>query len=390
LKQNRPGLMMRVFLASLIFLLAACTPYTEQHQTPIPISDQTGSLTPLFTLTPTQTPAPAKPDVPEPTPTTACSLATDTPPMQADGPIVYYYFVEVESESPPAGSVIILPEILILAPAQSDAARSPDSKANIGLALQTMINDPRNAWTSTEVSITSVTFEQGTANVALDGEYFGAGDIVLIAARAQILLTVFAEASVQTATITLNGENIANLGISHSSQVKPTGYAYTRADIETFVAENAYEIPAAGEDGQINLLTTHLEGIWQHNRSMGAGWAERYHFYPSGTFHYFPNEMTCSTEKIEQRGAWDVQDTILTLTITSQIISNLEIYPNGLCSITGQEEVNLVVPLIEQFTIIDHGTLAGELYPSISINDLKFWKFSDDASRYGDEIFPED
>ena len=106
-----------------------------------------------------------------------------------------------------------------------------------------MINDPRNQWISTGVGITSITFREGAANVVLEGEYFGAGDVTLIAARDQILLTVFAEDAVQTATITLNGKNIANLGVSHSSQAKPENYAYTRAEIETFMAENAYKTP---------------------------------------------------------------------------------------------------------------------------------------------------
>jgi hypothetical protein len=80
-------------------------------------------------------------------------------------------------------------------------------------------------------------------NVVLEGEYFGVGDVTLIAARDQILLTVFAEDAVQTATITLNGKNIANMGVSHSSQAKPEDYAYTRAEIEAFMEENAYGEP---------------------------------------------------------------------------------------------------------------------------------------------------
>jgi len=252
-----------------------------------------------------------------------------------------------------------------------------------------MINDPRNAWTSTDVGITSITFREGAANVVLEGEFFGAGEVVLIAARAQILLTVFAEASVQTATITLNGKNIANLGISQSSQATPADYTYTRAEIETFMAENACRIPLTKQESQENLQTLNLQGIWQQNRSMAAGWADRYHFYPSGTFHYYPNEMICSKEKIEKIGTWKYENTILTLTTTKQIIKSLEIYPSGLCHVIGKKEVKLAEPSIEQITIIDHGVQEGDLYPSISINDLQFWKFSDDASSYGSEIFPE-
>lgn len=173
-----------------------------------------------------------------PTPTNP--TITDTPEPPTSMPIVYYYFVAIESNTFPAGSVVILPDILVLGPTTSDIARSSDNVTNIGAALQAMINDPRNAWTSTNLEITSITFTEGAATVELEGEIFGAGDVVRIAARQQILMTVFAESAVETATVILNGENIANLGISHSSQAKADDYAYTRAEIETFMAENAY------------------------------------------------------------------------------------------------------------------------------------------------------
>jgi hypothetical protein len=158
-------------------------------------------------------------------------------------PIVYYYFVALKSNTYPAGSVVILPDVIVLGPTVSDIARSPDAVTNIRSALHAMLNDSRNEWTSTGLGITSITCVQGAASVVLEGEYFAPGDIVLIAARQQILLTVFAEASVQAATITLNGKNIANLGISHSSQAQPDDYQYTRAEIETFLIENEYPQP---------------------------------------------------------------------------------------------------------------------------------------------------
>jgi hypothetical protein len=364
-----------VLLCLLIFA-AGCSLNSEE--TPAQLPEAT-NIEIVEIVDPTETPPPTKTNTPK--------LANTPEPSPV--PIVYYYFVELEGKSPPAGSVVILPDILILGPALSDIARSPDTATNIGSALQTMITDPRNEWTSTDVNITSITFREGAAYGVLEGEYFGAGDIVLIAARAQILMTVFAEASVQTATITLNGKNIANLGISHGSQVKPADFTYTRADIETFMAENAYWKPLAEQESQENSRTFSLQGIWQQNGFMAAGWTDRYHFYPSGTFHYYPNEMICSKEKIEKIGTWKYENTILTLTTTKQVIKSLEIYLSGQCSVIGKKEVKLTKPSIEQFTIVDHGTQEGDIYHSISINDLQFWKFSEDASSYGDEKFPE-
>ena len=97
-----------------------------------------------------------------------------------------------------------------------------------------MINDPRNEWTSSDLEISNVTVDEGHAAVVMQGEIFGAGDIVLIASRMQILMTVFADASVYTATVTLNGECIGNLGISHESEARPADYVFTRAEVEAF------------------------------------------------------------------------------------------------------------------------------------------------------------
>jgi hypothetical protein len=212
-----------IFVATLLF--SACNRATSP----------TGGA---IALTPMERPAS---EVPSATPDIQAAL--NTPPALPELPIVYYYFIAIESHTYPAGSVVILPDELVLGPTLSKSARSPDPITNISSALLAMLNDPRNAWASGEVGIASITFDEGNASVELQGEYSAVGDIVLIAARYQILLTIFAEETVQTATVTLNGENIANLGVSHTSQAKPADFAYTRAEIEAFMAENAYTPP---------------------------------------------------------------------------------------------------------------------------------------------------
>jgi hypothetical protein len=223
-------------VVSAIFLIACnlITPRTDQTITATPQEHPADKIAaPVSTNTPTtEIPSPAPSDLP----------ASDTSTPQPLAPIVYYYFVP-EDESPPAGSVVILPDILILGLTQSDVASNPEIATNISSALQAVINDPRNAWTSTDLDITSITLNEGVANVALQGDYFGAGDIVLIAARNQILLTIFAEPSIQSAIITINGKNIANLGSSDPFTVQPADFSYTRAEIETFITENAYKMP---------------------------------------------------------------------------------------------------------------------------------------------------
>lgn len=138
------------------------------------------NLTRVVTTTPTERPAT---EIAIQTP--ANLPTTDMPTVLPPAPIVYYYFVEIEAKSPPAGSVVVFPELYILGPTLSDKARSPDTVTNISSALQAMINDRRNQWISTGVGITSITFTEGAANVVLEGEYFGVGDVTLIAARDQ-------------------------------------------------------------------------------------------------------------------------------------------------------------------------------------------------------------
>jgi hypothetical protein len=154
---------------------------------------------------------------------------------------VHYYFASIPGNTFPAGSVVIVPDVLILSPTLSGIPRSAETAVHVQSAVQAMINDPRNVWTGS-ATITSVTVDDtGHAAIVLSGEIKGVGDAVLIAARMQFLFTVFAESSVQTATITISGQNIGNLGISHSSEAKPADYAYTRAEVETFMAQNAYQ-----------------------------------------------------------------------------------------------------------------------------------------------------
>ena len=77
----------------------------------------------------------------------------------------------------------------------------------------------------------------------LQGEYFGVGDVTLIAASQQILLTVFANANVHTATVTLNGDTVGNMGVSNSMHAKSADYVFTRTEIEAYMNEHAYVLP---------------------------------------------------------------------------------------------------------------------------------------------------
>src|SRR5262249_33650360 len=122
-----------------------------------------------------------------------CQQSTVTTPGTQAPPIIYYYFASTQANTLPAGSVVILPSTLILSPTLSSQSRSSDTKSNIQTALQSMINDHRNIWKGSNLTITSISFNSGEASVVLSGDISGTGDIVLVAAETQFLMTIFAE-----------------------------------------------------------------------------------------------------------------------------------------------------------------------------------------------------
>lgn len=185
----------------------------------------------------------ATPISPPTLPASPTPLLFTDPSIPLSERIVYYYFVTPAEPLPEGSVVVIKPDTYILAPTPSDITYSPDTAADLRTALEAVLLDARNGWISTNVEIVDVAFADGHADMVLQGEYFGVGDVTLIAASMQILMTVFTNASVQTATITLNGDTIGNMGVSNSINAKPADYVFTRAEIETFMNEHAYVSP---------------------------------------------------------------------------------------------------------------------------------------------------
>jgi len=172
--------------------------------------------------------------------TPSASVPTGTATDQPSGGFVYYVFVDLRHQSIPEGSVEILPEGLVLA-SKTVGTGDLDPAASLQAALSAMIADEHNAWTTKNLTIKEITFREGHALVVMAGDIFGAGDIVLIAARMQFLMTIFANQAVQTATVTLNGENIANWGISNNLEARPIEDVFTRAEVETFIQEHSFK-----------------------------------------------------------------------------------------------------------------------------------------------------
>ncbi len=215
---------------ALIFLFLSLLACATQ---PIPVTATVTEVPPTSTLVaPTHTPPPS--------PTQVQPTAITVPSAEQ---IIYYYFVNPKEVPYPAGSIVVMSETYILAPILSDAAFASEPAADLKSALEAALKDSRNGWMGDRIEIVNLTFSEGHADIVLQGEYFGVGDVTLIAASQQILLTVFANANVQTATVTLNGDTVGNMGVSNSMNAKSADYAFTRAEIETYMSEHAYELP---------------------------------------------------------------------------------------------------------------------------------------------------
>ena len=188
----------------------------------------------------TEVPPTSIPTLPPPSPTPVQPTAITVPSAEQ---IVYYYFVDPKAVPYPDASIIVMPETYILAPTLADVALAPEPADNLKSALEAALQDSRNGWMGNKLEIISLTFNEVHAEIVLQGEYFGVGDVTLIAACQQILMTVFANANVQTATVTLNGDTVGNMGVSNSMNARSVDYVFTRAEIETYVSEHAYGLP---------------------------------------------------------------------------------------------------------------------------------------------------
>jgi hypothetical protein len=129
---------------------------------------------------------------------------------------------------------------LFLAPSATDLPYTADTAADLRAALELVLADQSNQWTSPDLAIVEITFGEGHAAIVLQGELLGADDDVLTAARAQFLLTVFTNPAVQTAAVTLNGDTLANLGLANGAPAMPADYVFMRAEMETYLNEHYY------------------------------------------------------------------------------------------------------------------------------------------------------
>ncbi len=152
----------------------------------------------------------------------------------------------MSAENPiPEGTVLAIHPF---APTYSDETYTYDTAADLRTALEIVLHgDSRRVWESRALEIVDITFLNGRADVLLQGEYFAAGDAQPCAASLQILLTVFANPSVEAAVVTLNGGPIGTLCAFREGSppyyLQTVNDIYSRTEVETYMNENTYVSP---------------------------------------------------------------------------------------------------------------------------------------------------
>jgi hypothetical protein len=210
----------------------------------------------------TLTPYPTSPSsTPLPTIPTFTPLAFTDPSIPLSERIVYYHPVSPLENPIPEGTVRA---VHLFAPAYTDETFTSDTAADLRRALEIILHeDSRRIWDTSDLEIVDVTFRNGHADVVLQGETLAAGDAQPCAGGLQILMTVFAHPSVQTANVTING---GFLGVcifrdGDPPLIQTVNGVHTRAVIETFMNENAY-VPTVPPSSVIQL-EVYADQDWQ-------------------------------------------------------------------------------------------------------------------------------
>lgn len=141
----------------------------------------------------------------------------------------------------------------------------------------------------------------------------------------------------------------------------------------------------------------YLVGIWQDTDLMAAGWSNRYHLYPDGSFHFFTSLMDCQNRLREKIGIWQIKDGYLILTFYSEVrkIGGKLIKVTGGSCGSKYELIDATPKTID----LDRPTvMVSEIsFPLktdgshlvTKIGKTQYWKFSDDPTGSGYEKYPE-
>ena len=158
--------------------------------------------------------------------------AIETGVPQVDGTAISYWRFANITDVTPADTDIVIFGLGVLAEVESATVRTGIPATDIEIAMQDMINS-NNIWTAENIVIESVIIDGDMVTIRLSGTISAVGGAILSMVPIQFQLTVFEEQSINRALITLNGQNLANLGASHESQLVANDVPFTRDGLNT-------------------------------------------------------------------------------------------------------------------------------------------------------------
>jgi LysM repeat protein len=139
------------------------------------------------------------------------------------------YWLQTNTRSP--GSIVVACDAIV-APTQSTTARTADAATNIRNSLNALFttgSSTNNLWAGQGLSVQGVTVTNGRANITVTGGLSLTGACADGVMQAQFLLSVFGEAQVQSAYVTVDGQNLVQ--IFDMSGLEPADAVFTPADV---------------------------------------------------------------------------------------------------------------------------------------------------------------
>ncbi len=164
-----------------------------------------------------------------------CNSGNDAPLLEqtptqsvseSDEPITYWQMLPINDVAPTEDDVVLFDQF-ILRRVERDVVRTDSDIINLERAIQGVIESD-NLWNADNLTIESLMIDNGLATIRLNGTITAVGGAILSAVPTQFYLTVFEDPNIESVLITLDDENIANLGISHDSQFQENDVVFTR------------------------------------------------------------------------------------------------------------------------------------------------------------------
>lgn len=172
--------------------------------------------------------SPSAPIAIEATPTAISNEISD----EELGNITFWQSFPINDITPTEDDIVIIEQI-VLRRMESDTARTGMPIIDLERTLQVMF-ESNNIWTANDVRIESLSIRDGVARIELSGNISALAGVIASMIPSQMQFTVFEEASIDAMLMTLDGQNIANFGADHLTQLEAGDFIFTR---EAFTSE---------------------------------------------------------------------------------------------------------------------------------------------------------